>query len=128
MQCQHEGPSGERGHGARGQPVSVDDVRRAGSAARCPRHLGEEERCGPGPSLQVMDDAPSVRQPEVTKSKGRYDLDVDSPRPDALNRVGYEASGEITFVTRVRGGKDYDSHRRAKTTGAARARRAKTKK
>ena len=65
VQREDERPASEHAHGSRGQPVRVDEVAAAGSAAHGADHRDQQERGEPRPALQVVDEAASVREAEV---------------------------------------------------------------
>ena len=104
--------AGQRGDGARREPVRVHEV---GVARRPPRgareggeHRRQEQRLRRA-RAQVADDAGAVGDPEVAEPGRRDDLDLDPPRAQRLHGVADEVPGRVAGVARVRGGEDGDA-------------------
>ncbi len=85
---------------------------------------GQEERQRehePRPAAEVADDPVPVGDPEVAEVRRRDDLDVDPGRPNVLDRVPHEVTGDVVRMPRIRGRQhdDLQESLRPKTIGAA---------
>ena len=109
----------------------MDEIRIARSSPRSARVRREEQRHEehlPRTALQVPDDAVPVGEPEVPKRGGRDDVDVDSRRPQVLDRIANERSRDVVRPARIRRRENDDLHSRCAraTTGSAAASVANT--
>ena len=104
--------------------MCVHQVGVAGRSSRRAR-VGSEKRRhqreAPGRSSEVLSDAVSVGDPEMSERRGRDDLDVDAERPHSFHGIANEVAGDVPRVPRVRRREHDDLHgsRGAKTTGIA---------
>ena len=93
--------------------MGVDEVGVARGAARCAHEPGQEERQRehePRPAAEVADDPVPVGDPEVAEVRRRDDLDVDPGRPNVLDRVSHEVTGDVVRVSRIRRRQHDDPH------------------
>ena len=126
-------PRGERGERGR-KPMRVHEIDGAGRTPSRAREREQEQRyCErlPWSSPQVAEDPVPVRDPEVCERRGRDDVDLDSGRPQMLDRVPHEHAGDVVRRARIRGRQDQDPHTRRcsngpKTAGIATVSTAKT--
>ena len=111
--------------------MRVDEIRIARSSpcgTRIRREKQRHEEHLPRTTFQVPDDAVPVREPEVPKRGRRDDIDVDSRRPQVLDRIANERSRDVVRPARVRRRENDDLHSRCTraTTGSAAASVANT--
>ncbi len=103
MEGQDERLAGERGDEAGEEPVRVDEL--AVGPAQGEHRAREEERGEPGAAPQLRDDPALACQGRVD------DLDGHALRPEALDRVGHEATRGVVVAGGEGGREDGDAER-----------------